>query len=110
MATLVGSPIDVVKTRVMAARKAQELKLAPAAAPTVSVAGAGSGAASIAAAATPIYTGAFDCIAKTLRNEGPLAFYKGVAPQFVRITGWNIVMFVSMEKLKSLAASWHTSR
>jgi len=76
MATIVGNPVDVIKTRIMAAR----------------------------ASATPEYSGAFDCIAKTLRREGPAALYQGVVPQFFRITGWNIVMFVSLEQLKAALA------
>ncbi len=42
---------------------------------------------------------------KTMRYEGPLAFYQGVAPQFLRLTGWSIVMFVSFEQLKLAAQS-----
>jgi solute carrier family 25 uncoupling protein 8/9 len=77
MATIIGNPIDVVKTRVMA-----------------QVAGSG-----------PTYNGAIDCIMQTLRKEGPLAFYQGVVPQFYRITGWNIVMFVTLEQLKAVMAA-----
>lgn len=80
MATLIGNPIDVVKTRVMAAKKASGGGPSP-------------------------YSGALDCIAKTMRNEGPLAFYQGVVPQFFRITGWNIVMFITFEQLKARAGS-----
>lgn len=76
MATIVGNPIDVVKTRVMAA-------------------GAGTG---------PSYTGPLDCIIKTMRHEGPAAFYQGVVPQFFRITGWNVIMFVALEQFKRAAA------
>jgi len=84
MATVIGNPVDVVKTRVMSARTVV---------PTSSV-----------ASAAPQYSGAIDCIVKTLRHEGPAAFYQGVVPQFFRITGWNIVMFVSFEQLKKFAA------
>ncbi|RYG56962.1 solute carrier family 25 protein [archaeon] len=80
MATLVGNPVDVVKTRVMAARKTSAV-----------------GAVS--------YNGAIDCIVKTLKNEGPFAFYQGVVPQFFRITCWNIVMFITYEQLKKLAST-----
>lgn len=86
MATIVGNPVDVVKTRVMAARKA---------------AAGGAGGASTAA---PQYTGAVDCVVKTLRTEGPGAFYYGVVPQFYRLTGWSIVMFVTYEQAKAAAA------
>jgi solute carrier family 25 uncoupling protein 8/9 len=75
MATIIGNPIDVIKTRVMAARNA-------------------SGGTSAAA------SGAFATIAATLRDEGPAAFYKGVLPQFFRLTGWSIVMFSTLEQLR----------
>ena len=68
MATLIGNPVDVVKTRVMAARGTR---------------------------------GALAVIADTLRDEGPRAFYKGVVPQFFRLTGWSIVMFSVLEQLKA---------
>ena len=77
MATIVGNPVDVIKTRVMAAQAAGE---------------AGAGA--------PRYRGALDCLVQTLRQEGPLALYQGVTPMFVRLTGWSIVMFLSFEQLK----------
>ena len=83
MATIFGNPVDVVKTRVMASRRAAAV-------------GAGG------APSTPMYSGALDCIGKTLRAEGPRAFYQGVVPQFFRITGWNICMFVSLEQLLRL--------
>jgi solute carrier family 25 uncoupling protein 8/9 len=55
-ATLLGSPVDVVKTRVMAAR-------APAA-------GAPGGSAHV-----PEFKGPIDCAVKLLKTQGPLAFY-----------------------------------
>ncbi len=79
MATLVGNPVDVIKTRVMAAQ-------------------------SSGAAGGPHYRGALDCLAQTLRREGPLALYQGVMPMFVRLTGWSIVMFLTYEQLKLAAA------
>lgn len=75
-ATIVGSPVDVVKTRVMAARRAAETAGGPAA------------------------MGAVECVSKMLRTEGLGAFYKGVTPAFFRLTGWSIVMFVTLEQLK----------
>ena len=81
MATIIGNPIDVIKTRVMAARNAS------------SAVGTGGSAAA---------SGAFATIAATLREEGPAAFYKGVLPQFFRLTGWSIVMFSTLEQLRRL--------
>jgi solute carrier family 25 uncoupling protein 8/9 len=75
-ATIVGSPVDVVKTRVMAARRAAE------------------------SAGAPASMGAIECFSTMLRTEGPAAFYKGVTPAFFRLTGWSIVMFVTLEQLK----------
>ncbi len=74
MATVLGAPVDVVKTRIMASKKAVAT-LAPGVAPAIQ-------------AGEAVYTGAIDCVIKTLRNEGPLAFYKGCVPLFIRITGW----------------------
>lgn len=82
MATVVGSPVDVVKTRVMASRRAAE-------------AGGAEGGV--------VYRGAVDCVVRTLRAEGPGAFYQGVAPAFFRLTGWSIVMFLSLEQLQAAA-------
>lgn len=49
VATLVGSPVDVMKTRVMNAVNPDGSK---------------------------VYKNVFDCMIKTLKNEGPFAFYK----------------------------------
>jgi solute carrier family 25 uncoupling protein 8/9 len=76
MATLIGNPVDVIKTRVM----------------------------SSGTPGAQVYSGALDCALRTLRQEGPAAFYQGVAPQFFRLTGWSVVMFVTMEQLKGLAS------
>ena len=67
-ATCVGSPFDVVKTRMMS-------KVVP-------------------------YKGVLDCVYKTLRHDGPLAFYNGFTANFMRIGTWNIVMFVTYEQIK----------
>jgi hypothetical protein len=45
IATVIGSPVDVLKTRVMNNQGT--------------------------------YSGVLDCLMKTLKNEGPMAFYKG---------------------------------
>lgn len=68
MATMVGNPVDVIKTRVMAAREKK--------------------------------ASAFATVAATFK-EGPGAFYKGVVPQFFRLTGWSVVMFMTLEQLRS---------
>jgi solute carrier family 25 uncoupling protein 8/9 len=73
-ASVIGNPIDTVKTRIFRS--------------------------SDAAYTGPKYKGIADCFVKTVRNEGPLALYKGFLPNFVRLGGWNIVMFVSLEQIK----------
>lgn len=71
VATCVGSPLDVIKTRLM--------NLAPGTSP-------------------------FGMIGGMIKNEGPLSFYKGFTANFMRIGCWNIVMFLSLEQIKNLAA------
>ncbi|XP_038047820.1 mitochondrial uncoupling protein 3-like [Patiria miniata] len=46
------------------------------------------------------YKGAIDVAVKMFREGGPLAFYKGFMPNFVRLGSWNIAMFVCYEQLK----------
>ena len=46
------------------------------------------------------YTGVLDCVGKTLKSDGPLAFYNGFTANFMRIGTWNIVMFVTLEQIK----------
>ena len=69
-AACVGSPFDVVKTRMM--NKAVH------------------------------YKGFLDCVFKTLRNEGPLAFYNGFSATFMRIGTWNVIMFITLEQIKKV--------
>lgn len=67
-ATCVGSPFDVIKTRIMS--RGSE------------------------------FNGTIDCVVKTFRNDGILAFYKGFTSNFARIGSWNILMFIMFEQLK----------
>ncbi|KAM8853748.1 dicarboxylate carrier UCP2-like [Synchiropus picturatus] len=46
------------------------------------------------------YTSASNCAFTMLVKEGPMAFYKGFIPSFLRLGSWNIVMFVSFEQIK----------
>ncbi|KAH7293717.1 hypothetical protein KP509_28G038800 [Ceratopteris richardii] len=70
IAVCVGSPVDVVKSRMMGNSSA--------------------------------YTGTIDCFVKTLRNDGPAAFYKGFVPNFGRLGSWNVIMFLTLEQAKKL--------
>jgi len=78
MATLVGSPADVLKTRIM------NQKIGPDGVPTE-------------------YKNAFDAISKISKNEGLSGWYKGFWPNFSRIGSWNIVMFLALEKIRGMA-------
>ena len=71
IATVIGSPLDVVKTRVMNA---------PAG----------------------MYSSPIDCVVKTAKNEGLMAFYKGFPLTATRICGWNVVMFLTLEQIKKV--------
>ncbi|XP_058522815.1 mitochondrial brown fat uncoupling protein 1 isoform X3 [Ochotona princeps] len=46
------------------------------------------------------YTSVPSCAMSMLTKEGPTAFFKGFAPSFLRLASWNVIMFVSFEKLK----------
>ncbi|GMH42066.1 hypothetical protein BSKO_09985 [Bryopsis sp. KO-2023] len=70
-AVCIGSPVDVVKSRVMGDTKGQ-------------------------------FNGVFDCFAKTLKNDGLFAFYKGFLPNFGRLGSWNVAMFLTLEQVKKL--------
>ncbi|XP_063162064.1 dicarboxylate carrier SLC25A8-like [Candoia aspera] len=58
------------------------------------------------------YGSALICALVMLRAEGPLAFYKGFTPSFLRLGSWNVVMFVTYEQLKralmAARGSWGT--
>jgi solute carrier family 25 uncoupling protein 8/9 len=71
VACCVGSPMDVVKSRVMGD-------------------------------STGKYKGFVDCVTKTLANEGPMAFYGGFLPNFARLGGWNVCMFLTLEQVRKL--------
>ncbi|GJT31450.1 mitochondrial uncoupling protein 1 [Tanacetum coccineum] len=66
LAVCVGSPVDVVKSRMMR---------------------------------DPSYKGTIDCFVKTLKNDGPFAFYKGFIPNFGRLGSWNVIMFLTLEQV-----------
>ncbi|OUS47231.1 mitochondrial uncoupling protein 2 [Ostreococcus tauri] len=71
VATCVGSPVDVVKSRVMGDSVGK-------------------------------YKGFIDCVTKTLTHEGPMAFYGGFLPNFARLGGWNVCMFLTLEQVRRL--------
>ena len=56
------------------------------------------------------YHGVFDCVRKTLQQEGPKAFYKGWLAFLVGISAWNMVMFMTYEKVKRVVNYMHNIR
>ncbi|CAI5773559.1 dicarboxylate carrier UCP2 isoform X1 [Podarcis muralis] len=56
------------------------------------------------------YGSAVKCALAMLRKEGPLAFYKGFTPSFLRLGSWNVVMFVTYEQLKRAMMAARGSR
>jgi len=75
-ALIIGSPVDVMKTRIMNAKK-------------------GTGQQ---------YSSVLDCFVRTAK-EGPTAFYSGFAANFLRLGSWNTVMFMVFEEFKKQAGS-----
>ncbi|KAL8551721.1 hypothetical protein ACS0TY_000697 [Phlomoides rotata] len=51
------------------------------------------------------YKSSLDCFVKPLKNDGPLAFYKGFIPNFGRPGSWNIIMFLTLEQAKNFVRS-----
>ena len=43
------------------------------------------------------YNGVIDCVTKIYRNEGMLAFYKGLAPNLIKIFPSSGVFFLTYE-------------
>ena len=77
-ATLLGSPVDVVKTNVMNMKK------------------------SVHSTGTASFTGPLTCATYLMKTHGIKAFYKGFIPNFTRIGSWNIITWVTLEQLKAL--------
>eukprot|EP00250_Pteridium_aquilinum_P021693 c25197_g1_i1 orf=48-1022(-) len=75
VASIASNPIDVIKTRFMNMK---------------------------AEGGRPAYSGALDCVLKTVRAEGPLALYKGFVPTVMRQAPFTIVLFVSLEQIRHL--------
>lgn len=49
-----------------------------------------------------LYTGAVDCLIKTVRHEGAGALYKGFLPTYSRLAPWQLVFFLCFERLNRL--------
>ena len=77
-----AAPADLVKTRLMLSRKQQ--------------AGAGRGAD----AELVQYTGAIDCLRRSIRDEGPLVLFKGWGASFARLLPVLLIVFPLLERLR----------
>lgn len=72
--SLVSTPVDVVKTRLMAQNPRR-----------------------------PQYRGMADCLAQTWRGEGLQGLFKGFIPTWARLGPWQLTFWVTVEQLRSLA-------
>lgn len=50
------------------------------------------------------YKSALQCAGVLAKKGGFRTFYKGCVPSFFRITGWNLIMFMSYEQLRKIVA------
>uniref|UniRef100_J3MY96 Uncharacterized protein n=2 Tax=Oryza brachyantha TaxID=4533 RepID=J3MY96_ORYBR len=50
----------------------------------------------------PPYSGALDCLIKTVRSEGAMALYKGFVPTVTRQGPFTVVLFVTLEQIRKL--------
>ncbi len=48
------------------------------------------------------YKGLIDCFTKTVKNESPLALYKGFLSVWLRLAPWQIIFWTSYEQLRKL--------
>lgn len=76
VAAAASNPVDVIKTRVM------NMKVEP--------------------GRPPPYSGAMDCLLKTVRSEGPMALYKGFVPTISRQGPFTTVLLVTLEQVRKL--------
>ncbi|CRL00728.1 CLUMA_CG013984, isoform B [Clunio marinus] len=75
VAAIMGTPADVVKTRVMNQ-------------PTDNL---GRGL---------LYKGSLDCLQQTIKREGMLALYKGFLPCWIRMAPWSLTFWLSFEQIR----------
>jgi solute carrier family 25 uncoupling protein 27 len=68
-----GTPADVIKTRVMADSEGK------------------------------LYKGALDCLRQTVRSEGIPALWKGFFPIWCRMAPWSLTFFLTFEQLRRLS-------
>jgi solute carrier family 25 oxoglutarate transporter 11 len=71
--TLASCPMDVIKTRIQNMRSIDGV---------------------------PEYASTADCLTKTIRNEGPLALYKGFAGLYLKLAPYTTIVFIVLEQLR----------
>jgi len=76
VAAVASNPVDVIKTRIMNMNP-KPGEPAP-------------------------YSGALDCVMKTIKAEGPMALYKGFIPTVTRQGPFTIVLFVTLEQVRKI--------
>lgn len=90
-ACLASSPVDVIRTRLMDQR--------------VIIPDRKVKKVNSKYAQQTIYKSSWECGLTTIRNEGFLALYKGFVASFMRMGPWNIIFFLTYEKLKQVSSS-----
>ena len=95
-----GSPVDVVKSRIMGDKVVRRFACRTLPHGDANRRGVLMRAACPRRCAQKQYNGMLDCFGQTYRKEGLTAFYKGFMPNFARLGSWNVVMFLSLEKVK----------
>lgn len=75
VAAALSTPADVIKTRIMNQRG--DLK-----------------------GSSKLYKSSFDCLVKTIANEGPMSLYKGFIPIWSRIAPWSMIFWITNEEFR----------
>ena len=57
-----------------------------------------------------LYKSSFDCLNRTLTNEGFFGLYKGFVPCWLRMAPWSLTFWLSYEQIRKFfgARSWGT--
>ena len=55
-----------------------------------------------------IYKSSFECLSKTIKNEGLFGLYKGFVPCWLRMAPWSLTFWLSYEQIRKFfgAKSW----
>ena len=57
-----------------------------------------------------LYKSSFDCLKRTITNEGFFGLYKGFVPCWMRMAPWSLTFWLSYEQIRKTfgAKSWGT--